>query len=509
VLGYAGGEPSPSAYCATMAEPKSVDELLKQRARLDAELERFQRLVTVMFTDIAGSTRYFDEHGDLAGMAMVQDCNDTLQPQVGKHGGTIVKTIGDAIMAYWENPVEAVRCAIVMQKGIAELNKSRSPKQQIRVRVALNLGVGLLKDNDVFGDVVNVCSRIEHETAAEKIGVSPSVVESVSKEKDIVCRKIGSVSLRGKSGEMDLYEVVWREEDKAAVEKSGKFKLSGEQIALATGTRLGLDEDVRKAIAAAVKGKAQSGVAPAVEKKKFALVEVLPDRSLGKRFPLSGETVVLGREKGDMVFPNDTLLSREHAAFTTLGGALYVEDLKSGNGTFVRIRESHPLQTDDIILLGRQMFRFRTLAPQGAGQAPEPPAKPEKDSKTAKGKAEKKEEKKEENKGATSMTGTHFESSGPLAELIRLGPGGAEEKAFPLPRGETVLGRTQGTYTFPEDRYLSRAHARFRIHGGHCTLEDLKSTNGTFVRIRERHLLDEDDTVLVGSLFLRVVQESS
>ena len=488
-----------------MADPKSVDELLKQRARLDAELERFQRLVTVMFTDIAGSTKYFDEHGDLAGMAMVEDCNGTLKPLVAQLQGTIVKTIGDAIMAYWEKPVEAVRCAIAMQQGIAELNKSRSPKQQIRIRVALNLGVGLLKDNDVFGDVVNVCSRIEHETAAEKIGVSPSVIESVSKEKDIVCRKIGSVSLRGKSGEMDLYEVVWREEDKAAVDKSGKFKLTGEQLALATGTRLGLDEDVRKAIAAAVKGKAQSGVAPTVEKKKFTLIEVLPDRSLGKRYPLSGETVVLGREKGDMVFPNDTLLSREHAAFTTLGGALYVEDLGSGNGTFVRIRESHPLQSDDIILLGRQMFRFRTLTPE---PPPKPEANAEKDPKAAKGKAEKKEEKKDEKKDAPSVTGTHYGSAGPLAELIRLGPGGVEEKNLPLPRGETVLGRTQGTYTFPDDRYLSRAHARLRIHGGHCTLEDLKSTNGTFVRIRERHLLDEEDTVLVGSLFLRVVQES-
>jgi len=71
-----------------------------------------------------------------------------------------------------------------------------------------------------------------------------------------------------------------------------------------------------------------------------------------------------------------------------------------------------------------------------------------------------------------------------------------------------VLGRMQGTYTFPDDRYLSRAHARFRIHGGRCTLEDLKSTNGTFIRIRERHLLDEEDTVLVGGQFLRVARDS-
>ena len=70
-------------------ESRNIAELLKLRAQLDAQLEQFQRLVTVMFTDIAGSTKYFDEHGDLAGMAMVQECNDCLAPLVKKHSGTI------------------------------------------------------------------------------------------------------------------------------------------------------------------------------------------------------------------------------------------------------------------------------------------------------------------------------------------------------------------------------------------------------------------------------------
>jgi class 3 adenylate cyclase len=220
--------------------------LLKQRARLDAELERYQRMVTVMFTDIAGSTRYFDEHGDLAGMAMLQEVNDTLQPRVGEHKGIIVKTIGDAIMAYFENPIEGVRCGIDMQRAIEKANNKRSEAQQIRVRVALNLGVGLLKDNDVFGDVVNVCSRIEHETQAEKIGVSPSVVEAVGKEKDVACQKIGEVAMRGKAKPMDLYEVLWRPEEIEEFKKAPPKKMSGEQLAMATGTRLGLDDEVRK-----------------------------------------------------------------------------------------------------------------------------------------------------------------------------------------------------------------------------------------------------------------------
>ncbi|MGH9863333.1 MAG: adenylate/guanylate cyclase domain-containing protein [Candidatus Acidiferrales bacterium] len=483
-----------------MTEPKSVDELLKQRARLDAELERFQRLVTVMFTDIAGSTKYFDEHGDLAGMAMVQECNDCLAPLVKKHSGTIVKTIGDAIMAYWDNPVQAVRCGIAMQRGIVEVNKNRSAAQQIRIRVALNLGVGLLKDNDVFGDVVNVASRIEHETEATRIGVSPSVVESISKEKDLQCRKIGTVELRGKSGKLDLYEVLWREGEK--VEAPQPAKMSGEQLALATGTRLGLDDEVRKAIANAVKGKVSETKAGVVEKKKYALIEVLPDRSLGKRYPLKSETVVVGREKGDITFPEDTLLSHEHAAFTTLGGALYVEDRASVNGTFVRLRAPHTLVDDDIILLGRQMFRFHTMVIE---QSPKPPAK---DAKIDKAHTEKKEEPKKPAPPLAASPPPPGTASGYIADLFRLKQGGQEEMRFPLPRGETVLGRVQGTYTFPDDRYLSRTHARFRIHVGNNTLEDLKSTNGTFVRIRERHLLDEDDTVLIGSQFLRVVRDA-
>jgi class 3 adenylate cyclase len=352
-----------------MVEPKSITQLPKPQAPLDAELEPFQRLVTVMFTDVAGSTRYFEQHGDLAGMAMLQAVNESLQPLVGRFEGTIVKTIGDAILAYFENPVQAVRCAVAMQRGVQELNRQRPPTQQIRIRVALNLGVGLLKDNDVFGDVVNVCSGIEHVTEAGRIGVSPSVVEAVVQEKGIACRKIGAVAMRGKSRAMDLYEVAWREDEKA--EKPPQ-KLSGEQLSLATGTRLDLEEDLRHAIAAAVKGRAQAAKAPAIEKKKFALVEVLPDRSLGKRFPLTAETVVVGREKGDIQFSKDTLMSGEHAAFTHLGGALYVEDLGSANGTFVRIREPHTLEQDDIILLSRQMFRFHLLA-GGAAAGPNRP----------------------------------------------------------------------------------------------------------------------------------------
>ena len=446
-----------------MAEPKSVDELLKQRARLDAELERFQRLVTVMFTDIAGSTKYFDEHGDLAGMAMVEDCNTTLKPLVGKLEGTIVKTIGDAIMAYWEKPVEAVRCAIAMQQAIAEVNKSRGPDQQIRIRVALNLGVGLLKDNDVFGDVVNVCSRIEHETAAEKIGVSPSVVEALSEQKDILCRKIGTVSLRGKSAEMDLYEVVWREEEKAAAAREGPVKISGRQLSISSGTRIEVNEDVRRAIAATIKGEMPAPKVPAAERKRFVLVEIKGDRTTGRRFPLKGSTAVAGREGTEIPFPDAPQMSPQHTLFSVLGGGLYVEDLDSADGTYVQVIKPRTLQNGDLVILGSIGFRVEVT-----------PADP-----TIK------------------------------VELVRLADDGSELERYALERGETTFGRVRGTYTFGEDAFMSGQHARIVVHGDICALHDLKSTNGTFLRIREKELLDIDDTVMLGGKRLRVDTEQA
>lgn len=493
---------------------KSIDELLEERMHagahtvvgLDVALKQYQHLVTVMFTDIAGSTRYFEKHGDMAGLAMVQQVNDALQPCARKHKGTIVKTIGDAIMVYFKNPLEAVRASVAMQQAVDDLNIKRAKQkvaEEVRVRVALNHGQGLLKDNDVFGDVVNVCSRIEHETEAGKIGVSPSVVEALSKEKEFACRKFGTVTLRGKAKKMDLYEILWREQDLAV--KPRPEKVSGEQLAVATGTRLGLEDDVRKAIEAAVKGKAKEAKALAIEKRAFTLVQVMPDQTLGKRFPLTGDTTVVGREQGDIRFGNDSLMSPEHALFTTLGGALYVEDLNSAKGVFVRIRKPHTLNQNDIIVLGRLMFRFRMLSGNPAPEAAQKSG--EKEARAREG-AQKPDLKGEKETSQPEVAPTPGESEKPLAELVGLLEGGKEEKSFDLYRGVTTIGRLNANYTFPDDPYLSRSHARFNVHGPRSTVEDLNSLNGTFVRIRERYLLDADDTVLVGGQLLRVIAES-
>jgi Adenylate cyclase, family 3 (some proteins contain HAMP domain) len=92
------------------SNPNSVTQIMqssKGQNELLAELEKFRRTVIVMFTDIKGSTAYFEKYGDVAGLMMVHQCNDALQKIVEAHTGRVIKFIGDAIMATFDDPKES------------------------------------------------------------------------------------------------------------------------------------------------------------------------------------------------------------------------------------------------------------------------------------------------------------------------------------------------------------------------------------------------------------------
>src|SRR6184192_3865815 len=114
-----------------------------------AELEKFRRAITVMFTDIKGSTAYFEKYGDVAGLMMVHQCNDALQKIVEAHTGRVIKFIGDAIMATFDNPKESVQAAVEMQKQLINFNAPKPEVDHVFIRIGLNYGPGIVKSNDV------------------------------------------------------------------------------------------------------------------------------------------------------------------------------------------------------------------------------------------------------------------------------------------------------------------------------------------------------------------------
>src|SRR5512143_1976960 len=108
-----------------MSQNDGVTRILNldgQDSERAAELEKLRRNITVLFTDIKGSTAYFEKFGDSAGLLMVFQCNSLLSKCVERHGGRVIKTIGDAIMAAYEDHAEAVASAIEMQEGITAEN---------------------------------------------------------------------------------------------------------------------------------------------------------------------------------------------------------------------------------------------------------------------------------------------------------------------------------------------------------------------------------------------------
>jgi class 3 adenylate cyclase len=181
-----------------------------------AELDKLRRNITVLFTDLKGSTSYFEKFGDSAGLLMVHRCNTMLAEAVERQGGKVIKTIGDAVMASFENNAEAIAAAIEMQEAIAADNAGKSGAEKISIRIGINYGLGIVKSNDVFGDVVNVASRVEGAASPEQILISLSLYEAIKGDNRFRIRPFGSFALKGKSQKLELFEVQWRPGDPQA-----------------------------------------------------------------------------------------------------------------------------------------------------------------------------------------------------------------------------------------------------------------------------------------------------
>jgi class 3 adenylate cyclase/pSer/pThr/pTyr-binding forkhead associated (FHA) protein len=457
-------------YNFHMSDPgvNKTEELLRERLRLDAELEKRRRLLTVLFLDIAGSTRFYEQRGDVAGVLMVEGVVTLFRPLIEKQGGVFIKTMGDAIMTRFGEAPAAVRCAVEMQRELASRNAALVASDQVRIRIAVNSGYGLVRDNDVFGDFVNVAARIE--TAAEpgEILISPSTYEQIQKLPEFrIVQKARGVMLKGKSVALDLYSVLWRDEK---LPEAAPPAPSREQLVMATGLHLKLP-----GIDALPPAGGQRPPAPA----RFCLARVLPDGREIERHQLGCSPAVAGRRTGDIRLPDDPLLAARHASFTAADDGCWIEDLTEAYGAFVRLRAPHELADGDVLLIGQQKLRF--VGPEKPG-APAEPASP---------------------------TGTRILGGVPDhpvsgAYLEKIDGGAQQGERYMLGPQDTVLGRTQGAHQFADD-YMSGQHARITASGGKFLLEDLNSTNGTFVYAGRRAFIRAGDTVLLGAQLLKLI----
>ena len=137
--------------------------------------------LTVMFTDIVGYTELTSKQSREQNRAMLRDHNRLLLPLVARFGGRRVKSIGDSLMLGFHSPTDAVRCGMAMHDALAEYNYRRPSIEQIHIRVAINVGEVRVDGSDIFGEAVNVASRVEHMTPPDQIYFTEAVYLAMNK----------------------------------------------------------------------------------------------------------------------------------------------------------------------------------------------------------------------------------------------------------------------------------------------------------------------------------------
>ena len=121
-----------------------------------------RRLAAILAADVAGYSRLMgaDEEGTLARAAR-RSARELVDPKIAEHRGRIVKTTGDGLLVEFASVVDAVRCAVEVQRAMAERNADVPAEQRIEFRIGINLGDIIIDDGDIYGDGVNVAARLE------------------------------------------------------------------------------------------------------------------------------------------------------------------------------------------------------------------------------------------------------------------------------------------------------------------------------------------------------------
>lgn len=166
--------------------------------------------LAIVFADICRSTQLFEQFGDARAMQIVSRALGVLVDQTEQHGGEVVKTIGDEVMATFAEGAAAAAAAGAMQRAtkadpaLAEVG--------LRVRIGLHFGDVLVEDRDVYGDAVNVAARMAALAKAEQVITTQATVERFPPEAQRETRSLGYAAVRGKEHPLEIYEVLWRQD---------------------------------------------------------------------------------------------------------------------------------------------------------------------------------------------------------------------------------------------------------------------------------------------------------
>jgi len=276
-----------------------------------------ERLPAILFADVSQSMRLHEELGDLAARTVIDMLLELARGAVTAHGGHVVKHIGDEILAVLPDADAAARAAGDLLCKV----EACPPQGKVRLgmHVGLHAGPFIERDADVFGDAVNVASRLTSLAKTGQILTTRETVQGMSRLLQRSTRTLGELDVRGKGGRLEVDEVVWR---KDAADET-----------LITST-------LRSRLAASIE-----------------LLLTLGGRqwSVGA----NARRVAIGRDKSAEIVVRTPEASRQHGVIEYRGGLFFYKD-SSLNGSFVLFddAEESKLLREEIQLRGRGVICF-------------------------------------------------------------------------------------------------------------------------------------------------------
>jgi len=172
-----------------------------------------RRLAAIMFTDMVGYTALGQRNESLS-LALVEKQRKVIRPILVRHNGREVKTIGDAFLVEFPNALDAVRCAYDIQRAVREFNISMPPEQRLHLRIGVHDGDVVESSGDIFGDAVNVASRIEPLAEDGGVCLTQEVYNHVRNKFELPVSKVGPKTLKNVAEPVEVYKVVmpWEKE---------------------------------------------------------------------------------------------------------------------------------------------------------------------------------------------------------------------------------------------------------------------------------------------------------
>src|SRR6202453_1060140 len=167
-----------------------------------------RRLAAIVAGDISGYSRLMqiDEEGTHSRVKRIE--RDLIEPSIVEHHGRLVKTTGDGFLAIFDSPVEAVRCAIVIQQNMVGRNASLPRHHWIEYRIGVNLGDVIIETDDIYGDGVNIATRLEGIADPGQVYISGGIYEQIKHK--LVCgyESLGDRKVKNITDPVRVYRVL-------------------------------------------------------------------------------------------------------------------------------------------------------------------------------------------------------------------------------------------------------------------------------------------------------------